>query len=200
MRSIANRTTFSAVAGRTHVAMARAVALGRRSVGTEGGAEQTPGQRAGVNVKKEGKDHELEHKELGSGGEGGNFKHMAKTGEGPWRADKTTDTPHVVSGDGCVGEPGIEERLGRDRSLVGDEIVHTSADPEEAGSDSALLEEDFAAEADWRRVGNETAGGPSVFDHERPHHILHQGYHGPPPPDSHVHREDLKKSDSSQGM
>jgi len=36
-----------------------------------------------------------------------------------------------------------------------------------------------------------------VFDHERPHHIGAQGYLGTPPEDSHIHREDVKDSDSS---
>jgi hypothetical protein len=119
-----------------------------------------------------------QHKqELGSGGEGGNFKHMSKTGELAWspsgQREEVNETP------------------------VGDEIIHASADPANAGTIDELQEEDFAAEADWRRLGNETAAGPSVFDHERPYHILHQGYHGPPPEDSHIHREDLKDSDSS---
>jgi len=29
---------------------------------------------------------------------------------------------------------------------------------------------------------------------------MHQGIHGPPPSGSHVHRQDIKDSDSSQGM
>ena len=143
-------------------------------------SDLAPGQREGMNVSQDLID------EVGSGGEAGNFKHMAKTGEQPWS---------VVTGGG-TGEPGKLEEM--NRPPVGDEVIHASADPATAGAIDELQEEDFAAEADWRRLGNETAAGPSVFDHERPHHILHQGYHGPPPEDSHILRENLKDSDSSQ--
>ncbi len=146
-------------------------------------SDLAPGQREGMNVVQD--QHK---KELGSGGEGGNFKHMSKTGEQLW-------SPSSVVTGGGVGEPGHVEEV--NKSPVGDEIIHASADPAQAGAIDELQEEDFAAEADWRRLGNETAAGPSVFDHERPYHILHQGYHGPPPEDSHIHREDLKDSDSS---
>jgi hypothetical protein len=135
--------------------------------------------------KREGMQATEDH-EVGSGGEAGNFKHMAKTGEGIWSAAQ-----EEAKSSGGVGEPGVPD------DLATDEIIHESADPSVAGTEEELQEEDFAAEADWRRLGNETAAGPSVFDHERPHHILHQGFHGPPPEDSHIHREDLKDSDSS---
>jgi len=132
-----------------------------------------------------GRKQHKEDQEVGSGGEGWTFKHMAKTGEEPWSA--------VSEG----GEPGKKKKL-KD-SPIGDTVVQPTARPSAAGTTTELQEEDFASEADWRRVGNETAGGPSLFDHERPHHILHQDFHGPPPKSSHVHREDIKDSDSSQG-
>jgi len=79
------------------------------------------------------------------------------------------------------------------REHLTDEIIHTSAPPELAGTSDELLNEDIAAEADWRRLGNEQPE-TSLLDQEKEH------FHNPHPhDDTHMHREDIKDSDSSAG-
>jgi hypothetical protein len=66
-----------------------------------------------------------------------------------------------------------------------DEVVHVASPAAEAGSQDALMNEDLAAEADWRRLATEPEE-EAGFTHEKDN--------------SHLKKADLKDSDSSAGM
>jgi len=50
-----------------------------------------------------------------------------------------------------------------------DEILHVSSNAEEAGKIEAFLNEDVAAEADWRRATEPDKEAEPVFTNEKPH-------------------------------
>lgn len=69
-----------------------------------------------------------------------------------------------------------------------DEVVHVASPSNEAGSSEALLNEDLAAEADWRRLATEP-DDEGILTHEHDHSDLKS-----------KHPRPSKDSDSSEGM
>ncbi len=74
---------------------------------------------------------------------------------------------------------------------------HVPPKPEKPGDLEELLEEDFSSEADWRRMGTAEPNYEEMTETEtEPTGTKHGHAHD----DTHIHLEDIKDSDSSEGM